>query len=640
MFTAAAAYLYVLYQDLPEIDASSVAAQSAETSIVYAADGSVLAEWHGEEDRKIVSMEEIPDVLRYAVVAVEDQRFFEHHGVDITALLRAVKTDVEEGGYAQGGSTITQQLVKLMCEDDERTLSRKIREALMAFQVEAETDKDKVLEAYLNLVYFGHGRYGVESASRYYFGKSVSDLDLPEAAVLAGVIRSPGNYSPATEPESAKARRDLVISIMEEQDYVSVSDAREARATEIELAPPEDVPSVAPHFVEFVKQQLIDELGVDAVFSGGLQVYTTLDPLLQEGAVTAAASVLPYSDDPEVGLVCLEHQTGRVRAMVGGRDFSVSQFNLAVQSHRQPGSAFKPFVLAAALDAGIDPETIYETSPYTVEIEDGTWSVDNYEGGFPEGVLTLRDATVWSVNAVYARLVIQIGADAVVEMAHAMGITSALEPNPAIALGGLTEGVSPLEMASAYGSIASGGNKTSPSAILRVTGSDGETLLEPSPISTRAIPEETAVEMSMILHEVIERGTGAGADIGTWAAGKTGTTQSYRDAWFVGYCEDLVTSVWVGYAEGQVEMEDVHGIRVSGGTFPAQIWREFMSRAILDAQPVGTVVEPLPGESYESETVEVRICRESFKLATPACPDVVRMYLPANKVPEDTCDLH
>jgi penicillin-binding protein 1A len=398
---------------------------------------------------------------------------------------------------------------------------------------------------------------------------------------------------------------------------------------------------VAPFFVEWVKQDLIDRLGAEAVFGGGLRVHTTLDPAVQARAEAARQAVLPGAEDPEVALACLEHETGNVIAMVGGRDFATNQFNLAAQGRRQPGSAFKPFVLAAAMREGVSPEAVFDTSPYTVEVEDGTWRVDNYEGAFPDSRLTLRDATVWSVNAVYARLVIQVGPEVVAETAHDMGITTPIEPNPAIALGGLTQGVSPLEMASAYGTIASGGIRHEPTVVSSVTDEEGDIVYEAPEDGERVLPEPLAVEISRILHEVVTRGTGAGADIGSWAAGKTGTTQSYRDAWFVGYSGDLVTAVWVGYPQGQVEMTDVHGIRVSGGTYPATIWRQFMSK-LPDRQAAEAPepTEPAPEDIETPEMVLCRVCTDSLKKAGSECESVVELYLQSDQVPEEVCDLH
>jgi penicillin-binding protein 1A len=633
---AVAAYLYVLYQGLPTLEVVPGGDAVPQTSLVYAADGSVIAEWHGEQDRTAVRIDDIPQHVRDAFVAAEDRRFYDHHGVDMGAIVGSLRRGSSEP--VQGGSTITQQIVKLMLSEGERTYVERLREALLAYQLEARTDKEKVLETYVNLVYFGHGWYGVEAAAQNYFGVSAGELDVAQAALLAAVVRSPGRYSPLLDPEAALARRNLVLSHMEEGGFITPSEASAARASDVVLAPPREVPEVAPHFVEYVKQDLIERLGVEAVFQGGLRVYTTLDTRMQGEAERVARAVLPGEGDPEVALVCLDHRTGEVLAMVGGRDFEANQFNLAVQGRRQPGSAFKPFVLVAALEAGVSPDARYSTAPFSTEVEDGVWEVENYEGGFPRGTLTLWDATAHSVNAVFARLIIEVGAEAVVDAAGRMGISSPLEANPAIALGGLGEGVSPLEMASAYGTVASSGLRTEPTGIERVTDAAGDTLFTVAPVAERAVAEDVAVQTSLMLHEVVERGTGTRAKLDEWAAGKTGTTQEYRDAWFVGYSGDLVAAVWVGYAEGQVEMVDVGGIRVSGGSFPATIWRDFMKKAL--SYRAGGVSIPAPAEDGESGTVLVEVCRDTLKLALETCPNTVQIYLREDQLPEGTCPIH
>lgn len=637
LLLGAGTYLYGISQTLPAVG-EQVEVRTPRTSVVYAADGSVLAKWHGEQDRTYVPLASIPVVMRNAVIAIEDERFYEHSGVDAEAIGRALRVNAETGGYAQGGSTITQQVVKLLFTDGERSLERKIREALLALELETKTGKDLVLETYLNLVYFGEGAYGVEAASQRYFGHSASTLTLPEAALLAGVIRAPNRYAPSKDVAVAQQRRDVVLRKMAELGYIDAAQRAEAVATPVVVTPARDVPEVAPYFVEYVKQSLIDELGAEAVFGGGLRVYTTLDPRLQAAAESAAYGVLDRAGDPESAVVCIDHGTGAVLAMVGGRDFSVDQFNLAAQGRRQPGSAFKPFVLVTALQQGVKAGDRFAATPYEVEVTDGIWKVQNYENSVTSGELTLASATNWSVNTVYARLIMRVGAENVVATAKAMGITSPLEPHPAIALGGLTTGVSPLEMASAYGTIAAGGMHVAPSGILQVQDDEGTTIWAPDRTPVRAIEGPVATEASRMLHDVVEQGTGSGARLATWAAGKTGTTQQWRDAWFVGYSGNIVTSVWVGYPEGQVPMTDVHGIRVTGGSFPAMIWKRFMDVAVPaaaarvpDPEADGTAVPP--GQS------QITICTDSLQLATPLCPDTVTVLLTGPSVPRGACAL-
>ena len=462
-------YLYGISTTLPDLGVNPDAIKTARTSIVYANDGSVIAEWHGEEDRTVVALRDMPEHLRSAVVAIEDRRFYEHDGVDFAGIGRALGVNAAAGEVEQGGSTITQQLVKILFTGSERSLTRKIKEALFAYELESKNDKDSVLVTYLNTVYFGRGAYGVESAAQRYFGKSTSSLDLAESATLAGIIRSPSRYgSSSTSSASVEAttkRRDLVLEQMREQGLITAPQEREARARPLVFVASKEAGVVAPYFVEYVKQDLIDTLGAEKVYAGGLRVYTSLDPQLQAYAEKAALQ-LSVPGDPEMALVSVRPSDGRVLAMIGGRDFKTNQFNLAAQGHRQPGSAFKPFVLVSALEQGVQPDQVFEASPYSVPVKDGVWTVQNYENRFAAGTMTLRAATDFSVNGVYARLIMQIGPKKVVQTAKRMGITTPLVADPAIALGGLKNGVSPLEMASAFATIANGGQRIPPSGIV------------------------------------------------------------------------------------------------------------------------------------------------------------------------------
>ena len=627
-------YLYRLSLTLPDLRLGPSAMQTARTSIVYANDGSVLAEWHGEQDRTVEDLADMPKYLRDAVVAIEDRRFYTHNGVDLEGVGRALSVNARAGDVSQGGSTITQQVVKILYTDGRRTLTRKIKEAMLAYELEAKTDKNRVLELYLNTVYFGRGAYGVESASTRYFGKHSVDLDLAESATLAGIIRSPSRYAPSENPDAAIKRRNLVLSQMREQGYISPAQEREARRERLVLTAPREAGQVAPYFVEYVKQELIARLGADKVYGGGLRVYTTLDRQLQAHA-EKASRLLSGKNDPEVALISVRHADGQVLALIGGRDFRVNQFNLAIQGRRQPGSAFKPFVLVTALQQGVSPSQVFSAAPYSVRVVDGVWNVQNYENKVTQGSISLQAATNWSVNAVFARLIMKVGPANVVETAKQMGITSPLEANPAIALGGLRTGVSPLEMASAYGTIANGGMAVRPTGIVRVTDDRGQVIYEPGTTAKRAITRAAAAQASLMLHDVIEAGTGTGAKIGTWAAGKTGTTQSYRDAWFVGWAGDISTAVWVGNREGQVPMVNVHGIKVTGGSFPAAIWREFMTSATKARSSAVT-----PVEVSSSGQVLLRICEDSMLLANKRCPNTIDIFLAPALVPKATCKLH
>jgi len=629
-----ALYLYSLTLSLPDLSAREQLATQRNT-IVYAADGSVLAELHGDENRTIIPFEQVPPDLKNAVIAIEDRRFYEHRGVDFQGLARALKTNAESGGIRQGGSTITQQLVKILFTDGERTLTRKIKEALLAFQLETRANKDEVLGTYLNTVYFGNGSYGIESAARRYFGRGTSALTLSESALLAGVIRSPSGYDPVAQPDAAVDRRNVVLDQMCDQGFITKAQAAAAATEKLSLARPKEVPQFAPYFVEYVKKELLERYDAQKVYGGGLRVYTTLEPEMQRAA-ERSAKTLSAETDPSVAIVSLRHEDGSVVAMVGGRDFATNQFNLASQGHRQPGSAFKPFVLVTALDKGIKPEQVFNALPYSVPVKDGVWRVQNYENAKTKASVTLHAATNWSVNAVYARLIMRVGPENVVKVAHKMGIVSPLDPDPAIALGGLKQGVSPLEMASAYGTIANGGYRVLPTGIQTVTDDDGRVMYRPPAARKQVLRKPVAMKAALMLHDVVEKGTGHNARFGRWAAGKTGTTQSYRDAWFVGWSEDLSTAVWVGYPEAQVAMTNVHGVKVTGGSFPAQIWGRYMKAATgLQSKPVTPT-----GVSAEGQQVKALICRQSMKLANRRCPDAVEIWLAPSMIPKNTCTLH
>jgi len=618
---------------LPDLRANPANVVKQRTTIVYAADGSTLAEWHGEQDRTVVAYDEMPDYLRDAVVAVQDRRFYEHHGIDSEAISHLLNGTTERGRLA-GASTITQQVVKNLFTSGKRTFSRKVREALMANALEMRADKAQVLELYLNSVYLGRGYYGVETAAQRYFGKPARSLTLAESATLAGVIESPTRYCPLDYPEAARSRRNVVLDEMAEQGYITLAQKREAAAEPLTLRPADAPLHRAPYFGEYVKQELIERFGAERVYGGGLRVLTSLDPAMQDLAENAV-SKLSKNGDPEVALVAVRHTDGRVLALVGGRDFSQNQFNLAVQGRRQPGSAFKPFVLATALQQGINPRTKYDAAPYSVQVKDSVWNVQNYENEVTGGRISLNAATEWSVNAVYARLMMQVGPNNVVKVAKKMGITTPIDPDPAIALGGLRTGVSPLEMASAYGTIANGGVAIAPSGIIRVLDDRGITVYEPKRTAVRAIEAATASQESHMLHNVVQKGTGTKAKIGRWAAGKTGTTQSYRDAWFVGWADDVSTAVWVGHRDGQVAMTDVHGIKVTGGSFPAKIWAAFMKPACSIAQDDAVSVRESGGGLL------ILVCADSQLAAIGGCPAPASMRLTPEVIATlPTCNLH
>lgn len=641
LLLVAVVYLATLAASLPDLKADPDALKGAETSIVYAADGSVLAEWFDEEDRRVVHNDVIPQVMKHATIAIEDRRFYEHEGVDPQSILRAFAVNAGAGEVQQGGSTITQQTVKLLFTDGKRSLTRKIQEALLALQLETRADKEDVLGVYLNTVYFGRGAYGVESAARRFFGTEAKALTLSQSALLAGCIQSPTRYDPFTNPADALERRNLVLQQMRDQGYI---DARVFVAASAEPLGLRDAAvkkeQFAPYFVEYVRRDLLERLGSERLYKGGLRIYTTLEPDAQRAAEAAAREVLPDASDPEVALASVRWRDGSIVAIVGGRDFEKEQFDLATQGRRQTGSAFKPFVLAAALEEGVDLDTKFEATPFSTPVRDGIWHVENYENRRAAPRVSLRTATIYSVNTVYARLIMQVGPKKVVEVAKRMGITTPIAPEPAIALGGLDRGVSPLEMASAFGTIANKGSHVQPTAVVRVTDAEDELVYEPDRTSTRAISEKTAATLAGVLHEVYDKGTGVGAKFGRWGAVKTGTAQSWRDAWIVGYADDLATAVWIGYPQAQVEMTNVRGIAVTGGSYPAQVWKGFMQAASLRTAPSMTAVSgattptAVPAAGY---TV-YRVCAESLKLARPDCPETMDLVLKQGQMSTERCE--
>jgi len=601
------------------------------TTRIVDRNGATITDLFADQNRQLVALADIPTTLREAVISTEDQRYYEHPGVDLLGLARAVVVDIRAGAQVQGGSTITQQYVKQAFVGDQMTLKRKISEALLAYKVEQQYSKDEILAMYLNTIYFGHGSYGIQTAAQTYFGKSVQQLTLPEAAMLAGVIKSPARYSPYLDPAAAKLRRDTVLGQMRDQGYIDPTAYAAAVATPIKTTGLKRASAKAPYFVEYLKDQLVKLYGEDAVYRGGLTVTTTLDLKMQSAAESAVAKSLTKKSDPSAALVAIDPKTGQILAMVGGRDFATQQYNVAVQGHRQSGSSFKPFVLATALAAGVSPEQTFRANSTRLKIPGGqTWGVAG-ESGYG-GMQRLRVATWHSLNPVFAQLVLKVGADAVVNTAHDMGILTKITPVPAVALGGMAEGVTPLEMTSAYATLADGGTHVEPIGILKVTDRDGKVLFTaPAPKGKRALDAAVAYLTTDILKGVIQHGTGTAAAIGRPAAGKTGTTQFNADAWFCGYTPDLAATVWVGYPESQKPMNSVHGIKVTGGSFPARIWAAFMKSA-LAGKPATQFKRP-------SGLVDARICLESGGAATPLCPKTGPAIFLAGHVP-GPCTIH
>ncbi len=567
-------------------------------STLFAADGSKLGVIASDEARTPVAIGRVPRDLQLATVAIEDQRFYEHGGVDKEGIFRAAVKDIEAGAAVEGGSTITQQLVRNLCIPyPEQNLERKIVEAQLAEEYSDRHSKRQILGQYLNTASYGtiqgSTAVGVQAASKIYFSRPVWKLDLARSALLAGLPQAPTEYNPILNAAGARERRDEVLDKMAELGYVSSAEAHAAEARGLGLDVSEGFfEHRQPYFFDYVEDKLIAKYGVNTVRQGGLDVHTTIDPKLQEVGLEAIRSSLPYSTDPAAAFVSIDPRNGQIRAMVSSSSYADSQFNLAAQGHRQPGSTFKTFVLTTALKQGIDPySTYYVSKPLDLDLPRwGHWEVHTADEGYL-GPVNLQQATVASDNTVFAQLDLDVGPEHVAATAKSMGITSPLDGIPAEGIGGLRIGVSPLEMSDAYATLASGGIHRNPVAITRVVFPGGKVDRPEGPDPERVVSAAVAYQVMRLLHDNITEGTGTAAYTGCEGqAGKTGTTDGLTDAWFAGFQPNLSTVVWVGYPQSNaIEMTDVHGIEVFGGTFPAEIWHAVYENGDV---PCETFTEP------------------------------------------------
>ena len=559
--------------------------QSQDT-VLYDSSGAVIARLHGVINRVIVPSAAIPETMKDATVAIEDRRFYEHHGVDFIAVARAALTDLRSGHIVQGASTITEQYVKNAYLGRESGFLRKIREGVLAWELEDSWSKDRILTAYLNTVYYGDGAYGVQAAAQTYFHKSVSQLTLAQSALLAGLPQDPSGYSPVYDPADALARRDLVLAAMGSQGYISA--AQEAAALRLKVtvfaSPPPSQNGPAAYFVQYVIDQLIKRYGVSQALDGGLRVHTTLDLRLQHDALAAMKETLPAG--PAGALVSIDPATGFIRAMTASTDWRTTKFDLAWQAQRQLGSAMKPFALAAAVEEGANPATTYYTSmPLSIPLPFGQiWNVSTFSNTYA-GPINLVQATWQSDNTVYAQLALDLGPSKIVAVAHAMGITSHLAPYPSIVLG--TEVVNPLEVADAYATFAAEGIHHAPQAIACVVFPDGR-VSRAKVVGKRVVPAGVAYVVDKILQGNTRYGTAAAMpDYYTGvAAGKTGTTENSADAWFCGFDPKLATAVWMGYPQAEIAMPGVQG-----ATYCVPIWGRYYEM-VFGSQTVADFAQP------------------------------------------------
>jgi penicillin-binding protein 1A len=568
----------------------------AETSYVYDINGTLLASMHDEANREVVDLNEISPNLKRAVLAIEDSYFYTHHGINPGGVLRASLANFREGRTVEGGSTVTMQLVKNLFLSPERSLNRKIAEAVLALRLEQVFTKDQILEMYLNQVYWGHNNYGVETASRSYFNKSAGELTLGESAMMAGLIQAPENYSPFIKMETAKKRQATVLERMVRLKWITAEEAATVRKQEIKLGKITAFSkSQSPYVTDAVTQELNDRFGKDAVLKGGMRIQTSIDMPLQKIAEDSARRGLQnatlkgaYAD--QIALVAVDPRTHYVKAMVGGFDYKESQYNRATQAMRQPGSAFKPFVYYTAFASGKwAADSTVSDSPVSYRDGDGWYTPRNYDGSFAGG-MSIRSALATSRNIPAIRLGQDVGINRVIEVCRTLGIKSPIEPVVSLPLGSVD--LTPMEMAGAFATFASGGWQSPTTTIVQITDGKGDILLDNTPKPQLVLDPWATASLNDAMQSVITNGTGTSAQIGRPAAGKTGTTSSERDIWFVGYVPQLSTAVWIGNDDySQL------GSGATGGTMVAPVWRDFMSQALRDTpveqfKPASNFVRP------------------------------------------------
>ncbi|MFH1429219.1 MAG: penicillin-binding protein 1A [Candidatus Margulisiibacteriota bacterium] len=627
----------VVLKEMPDVGELSSFLPS-ETTKIYSADGDVLADLHLEENRVIIPGNKISKSLKMAVIATEDGNFYEHFGLDIKAIVRALTVDTFRQHLSQGASTITQQLARNVFLSKKKKFVRKITEAILALQIEKYYTKDEILEMYLNQVYWGHNCYGIEAASLFYFGKSSADLNLAESAILAGMLKAPEYYSPYKNMEKARQRQQNVLQRMVAEKMITREQAEVVFAQEVTLTEKKKEKYKAPYFTSYVVEQLISDFGQEKVYHQGLRVYTTLDNRLQQVAEEVVSKFIdigqtrgePPSGNPEVthnfeeaALLALDPRTGYIKAMVGGSDFSENEFNHCVQAQRPPGSSFKPFNYLTAISMGFSPGSVMEDAAVTYNTIFGPYSPTNFSQQF-FGPMMLQEALQRSINNIAVRVINLIGPSNVVKTAQKLGIKSPLQPVLSLTLG--SSEVNMLEMVSAYGVLANSGIRVEPTAITKITDRDGNVLYKHT-IREKQVFEPNPIHILItMMRRVVMYGTGRGANIPNRPiAGKTGTTDDYKDAWFIGFIPQMVTAAWVGN-DNNISMD-----RVTGGYYPARMWHEFMT--------VATKEMPIIQFPKMKNIKTVNICKTTGYLPSSTCPpeDIVPGMFQDGKEPKDVC---
>ena len=610
--------IYNITKTLPDVEAISTYIP-AETTKIYSEDGVVLAELHKEENRVLIPIERISPTLTKTIVAIEDSRFYRHNGLDFIGIARAFVRNFKAGRFVEGGSTLTQQLARNLFLTRQRNLSRKLAEAILAIQIERRYTKTEILQMYLNQVYWGHNAYGIESASRLYFSKSAEEINLAESALLVSILTGPELYSPIRNFAGAKKRQLLVLKSMVREDLISTEEANEAYVEELIIVKRKKLRYKAPYFTAYIVKQLIDMYGEEVTYTSGMKIYTTLDYSLQEKAEEIVKKYIEYGESShwirslnekvpslnysQASLLALDPRYGYIKTMVGGKDFLDNQFNRTTQAKRQPGSAFKPFIYLTALEKGFSPGSIIEDAPVTFNTVEGPYAPHNYTQKY-KGPMSIRKALERSVNIVAIKLNYLIGPKNCVRVAQALGIKSPLKPVLSLPLG--ANEVTMMELASAYGTIATLGNHTEPTGIIRIEDRDGTPLYEHSPEIREVYDPNLLATLVEMMKGIVKYGTGKLANLPRPVAGKTGTTSDYRDAWFVGFVPQLVCATWIGNDDNS------ETVKVTGGWVPALMWKEFMTMA----------TQKMPAQDFPRPKglISVKIDWLTGKLATQFSP--------------------